>query len=217
MISLQDIKIAAAKLLHGIEDGAPLDAKNAAVIAFSVHAAVTSLDREACIQLSDDAIAAGASAEELHEALVLVSALGVHSLMEFSPLLLQHLRRANGTKTITPLNKQQQKIWNEYVGDDPYWVRMEELAPGFLGALLRFSPEAFEGFFRYCALPWRSGLLPALTKELIAMACDASTSHRYLPGLRLHVANAIKLGAGKSAILQTLDIAAKSSAHQGVA
>ncbi len=216
MISLQDVKDVATEMLQGLEDGVPLDAQTAAVIAFSVHAAVTSLDRAACIRLSDDAIKVGVSVAELHEALLLVSALGVHSLMEGSRVLLSHACRAECTEATAAFTEQQRKLWNKYIGDNPYWVRIEEMVPGFLEALLRLSPDGFEGFFQYCALPWRSGLLPALTKELIALACDASTSHRYLPGMRLHLANAIKLGAGKSAIFQTLEIAANASPHQGV-
>jgi alkylhydroperoxidase/carboxymuconolactone decarboxylase family protein YurZ len=65
-------------------------------------------------------------------------------------------------------------------------------------------------------VPWKSGHLPVLTKELISMAADASPTHRYLPGMRLHLANAIRLGAGRAAIAQVLDIAAAAPGHSGI-
>jgi hypothetical protein len=49
------------------------------------------------------------------------------------------------------------------------------------------------------------------------MAGDATPSHRYLPGMRLHLANAVRRGAGRTAILHALDLAAEAPAHPGVA
>jgi alkylhydroperoxidase/carboxymuconolactone decarboxylase family protein YurZ len=88
------------------------------------------------------------------------------------------------------------------VGDDPHWVRMEAEVPGFLDLLLRPSPEGFEAFFVYCAVPWKTRALRARTKELISLAVDSTRARRYLPGMRLHIAHAINLGAGKTTILQ---------------
>ncbi len=102
------------------------------------------------------------------------------------------------------------------MGSDRYWDAMENEVPGFLDALLRLSPEAFEAFFVYCAVPWKTSALSTLTKELISMAVDAAPTHRYAPGMRLHLANALRLGAGKAAILQALDIAAQAPPHRGV-
>jgi alkylhydroperoxidase/carboxymuconolactone decarboxylase family protein YurZ len=52
-------------------------------------------------------------------------------------------------------------------------------------------------------------------KELAAIACDAAPSHRFRPGFRVHLKNAIKLGLGRIAIFQALDIAAAAPAHPG--
>ena len=45
------------------------------------------------------------------------------------------------------------------------------------------------------------------------MAVDATPTHRYLPGMRLHLRNALKLGAGRAAVRRALEIAAEASAH----
>jgi len=42
-------------------------------------------------------------------------------------------------------------------------------------------------------------------------------SHRFLPTLRLHVERAIELGAGRTQILSTLELAATAPDHPGVA
>src|SRR5690606_15468738 len=100
-----------------------------------------------------------------------------------------------------------QKLWDTYVGDDSFWVSFSSELPGFLEALLYLSPEMFVAFFAYCAIPWQSGQVSAHVKELAAMACDIMPSHRFGPGFRVHLANAIKLGVGRSAIMESINIA----------
>jgi alkylhydroperoxidase/carboxymuconolactone decarboxylase family protein YurZ len=55
-----------------------------------------------------------------------------------------------------------------------------------------------------------------VTKELIAMAVDATPTHRFAPGFRLHLANALQLGASRGEVEHSLDIAAAAPAHSGV-
>jgi hypothetical protein len=75
----------------------------------------------------------------------------------------------------------------------------------------------FRRFHEYCAVPWESGSVPAVIKELVAMAADSTPTHRFLPGFRLHLRNAVKLGTGKRQILEALEIAAAAPPHGGVA
>lgn len=49
------------------------------------------------------------------------------------------------------------------------------------------------------------------------MAIDATPTHRYVPGLRLHLANAVGLGATRAQLEQTLAIAAAGPEHSGIA
>jgi len=151
----------------------------------------------------------------VQETIALVSGLGVHSLMASSYRLLEKAKSIDkGLRA--PLTIEQQTLWDKYIGDDPYWVGFEQEVPGFLDALLRLSPQLFRGFHEYCAIPWRSGTVPAVSKELIAMASDATPTHRFVPGMRLHMRNALKLGAGRRTILEALEIAAAAPEHSGV-
>ena len=154
---------------------------------------------------------------QIQEIISLVSGLGVHSLM-VSARRLAELAAARGDALLDqPLDADRQALWDRYIGNDPYWVAFEQDVPGFLDALIRLSPVQFKAFHDYCAVPWKSGSVRALTKELAALATDASPTHRYMPGFRMHLRNALKLGAGRKAILETLAIAAAAPWHRGVA
>jgi hypothetical protein len=123
--------------------------------------------------------------------------------------------RSYGFSIADTLTAGQQQLWDKYVGDDPFWIGFEQELPGFLRSMLLLSSDQFKAFFDYCAVPWKGGTVRARIKELTAMACDASPSHRFLPGFRLHLANAVALGAGRLALEQALAVAADSPVHDG--
>lgn len=214
MVSLQDIRREADKHLGALPPGTPLDEATAALIAFAVRISVTSLDVAGADMFARRALAAGITADQLHEAVILMSGVGVHSLFEGTRLVARLTDEA--TASDAPLSEDHQQLWDSTIGRDKYWDGLEREVPGFLKTLMRTSKSCFDAFFRYCAVPWKSGHLPVLTKELMSMAADATPTHRYMPGMRLHLLNAIRLGAGRAAITQTLDIAAASPEHPGV-
>lgn len=216
MISMEDVRTEANRLIAALEPGEKLDELTAALVGLAVNASASTLDKAGIDSFTRKALAAGGTPAQIHETLLLVSGLGVHTLLEGSRLVAAVLREQGNEEIAAPLDPRRQALWARFVGDDPYWDTMEREIPGFLDALVRLSPEAFEAFFVFCAVPWRSRALSALSKELISVAVDATPSHRYLPGMRLHLSNAIERGAGKAAILQTLDIAASAPLHSGV-
>lgn len=214
-LNIAELRAQAERLIHDLPDGDPLDGVSIALIDLGVKAAVTSLDMAALDNAMKAAHQAGASIAQMQETIALISGLGVHSLMLTARRLLD-LAEASGEMTRCPLTPDQQALWDQYVGTDPYWQPFEQENPGFMDALLRLSPDLFKGFHQYCAIPWQSGTVRAVIKELIAMASDATPTHRYLPGMRHHLHNAARLGAGKTAIRHALDIAAAAPLHTGV-
>lgn len=212
--TIDDIEREAESLLAGAPAGQPLSYAARLLIRVGVCAAVTSLNADAMARSMDDALAGGVNGAEIQEVIALVSGLGVHSLMLGAPMLARRLAPAAGE--LPPLGEEQRALWDRYIGHDPYWTPFQEEFPGFLEALLRLSPDGFRAFHDYCAVPWRSGHVKALIKELAAMASDATPTHRFLPGMRLHLRNALKLGAGRLAIRETLAIAAAAPQHEGV-
>lgn len=196
--------------------GEPLDPLTIEFIEYAVRSSVTTLDPHDAQRHAQRALSLGASTAQLHEILLLVSALGVHSLMVGSARLAQLGVLAGEKVALAPLTSEQQALHRKYVGESSYWRRFEESVPGFLDSLLRFSPFAFEAFFGFCALPWLDAKVPALTKEWISIAVDATPSHRFLPGVHIHVGNALSLGCGRKPLLEVLDIAARTPLHSGV-
>jgi alkylhydroperoxidase/carboxymuconolactone decarboxylase family protein YurZ len=212
MIPQTEIDRQAAALLDGVADGDGLDELTATIVGTAVRASAMALDVDGTREWMSRALALGATRDQLQEAVTLVSGMGVHAFFEASRTL-----DALTDAAAEPLDERRQGLWDQYVGTSNYWDTMRQEIPGFLESLLRMSPEAFEAFFVYCAVPFRSRNLTNLQKELISVAADASPSHRYLPGMRLHIRNALKLGAGRKAIEQVLRIAAASPEHRGVA
>lgn len=214
MVTLSDIRAEVLLALEGTEAGTALDDATRELLAFAVRVSVTTLDTASAKVHAQRAMAAGATTAQLHEVVLLVSGLGVHSLFEGTRLV-QEL--AAGDAVAPERDTQRQVLWDQWVGKDRYWQGFERAVPGFLDALLQASPTGFDAFFRYCAVPWTEPQLPPLAKELIAMATDATPTHRFLPGMRLHLRNALRLGAGRVAVLEALEIAAQAPVHPGVA
>jgi alkylhydroperoxidase/carboxymuconolactone decarboxylase family protein YurZ len=206
-ITLPELRALARTMAANAPEGGALNPQAAQLLAFAVAASVTSLDVTAMERAARLALDAGATTAQLHEVLTLVSGLGVHTLMVGSPLLARIARERGDTDIDNEPDARREALWRANVGDDPFWARMQAEVPGFLDSLLRLSPQTFEEFFRYCALPWATRSVRAVTKELIAMAVDATPTHRFAPGFRLHLANALQLGASRCEVEHSLDIA----------
>lgn len=85
---------------------------------------------------------------------------------------------------------------------NPLWEQFREFDPDFLEAYL-----AFRG------VPQRKGPLPQKTKELILIAINAATTHLYAPGVRRHIRNALKAGATRAEILETIQLTTVMGIH----
>lgn len=212
-----DLHAEALALAAGLPAGDPLDELARALISLGVATSVTALDRVAISAAIAAAFDAGASIAQVQEIIALVSGLGVHSLMCTAVAVLEQAQARKLTDGSAPLTAEQQALWDKHIGSDPFWTGFEAEVPGFLDALLRLSPDIFAAFFAYCAVPWASGTVRARTKELTAMACDVTPAHCFRPGFKVHLANAIALGAGRLAIEETLSIAAVAPVHRGTA
>ena len=196
-------------------EGHPLDALERSLIRVAVASSVTSLNGRAIEQAVHEALEAGASTAQVQEIVSLVSGLGVHSLMTTTTVI-ANAAKARGDALPLELSERQERLWQKFVGEDAYWRTFRQAMPNFLEVLIRLSPDQFEAFFIYCAVPWRDGCVRARTKELAAIACDATPAHRFLPGFLLHLENAIAIGVGRRAVFDALDLAADAPLHVGI-
>ena len=198
--------------LDGLDPGQPLSVADGHLVDFAVATSASCLDMERAEEAGRSALENGLTPAHLHNALELVTCLGVHSLMEGSALV-----QALAGAPKEDLDAEREALWQRHVAADPYWIDFEKQVPGFLDALVRQSPTAFTGFFALGALPWRSRTLSAVQMELISIAVDSTPSHRYGPGFRHHVENALKVGASPRQILETMERSAAGPEHPGVA
>jgi hypothetical protein len=121
----------------------------------TVQASVTAFDGPGIDRAIRLALDAGATPEQVHEALVVGSGLGVHTLRGARTASPWHCTSAAGRST--PPRRRCVALRKRLQGDDPYWKDFEREIRGFLDSLLRLSLEAYEAFFAYRAVPFRGG------------------------------------------------------------
>ena len=104
------------------------------------------------------------------------------------------------------LDSHRQQLKDDFIATRGYW---SELWDG----VLQLSPEFFEAYSAFSSVPWKHGTLPPKIKELIYVAIDASTTHLYNPGTRIHIANALKQGATRNEVMEVLEIVSVLGIH----
>ncbi len=68
-------------------------------------------------------------------------------------------------------------------------------------------------YTEFSSYPWLHGTLAPKIKEFIYIAFDASATHLYGQGLKLHIENAIGYGATAQEILEVMEIASVLGIH----
>lgn len=154
-----------------------------------------------------NALKYGATKEEMMEVLQLTSVLGMHTFTMGLPALTDEFRKAGrGEEVDFPLNERQAALKATFIENRGYW------AP-FWDELVSLSPDFFETYLRFSSIPWTQGILPPKVKELIYIAIDASTTHLYEPGLRIHIRNAMKYGITKEEIIEVYQLVSVLGMH----
>ncbi len=183
-----------------------LGARVRAFVGLAVDAAATHLYVPGIRTHIRAALAAGASARELTEVLELTSTLGIHASNVGVPLLLEVLEEEGQRSGPVPLDARQEALRARFRARRGYWHETFE-------GLLELDPELFEAYLAFSSVPWRSGVLEPKVKEFVYTAFDASATHLYAPGLKLHMRNAVRLGASRAELMEVLEIAGLVGVH----
>jgi alkylhydroperoxidase/carboxymuconolactone decarboxylase family protein YurZ len=183
-----------------------LDPKVRELVLVAVDAAATHLHVPGIRQHVRSALELGASADELMEVLELTSTLGIHACNIGVPLLIEVLAEEDLRSGPAQLTERQQELKAQFTGSRGYWHE-------FWDGMLELDPELFAAYLDFSALPWRSGVLEPKVKELIYIAFDAAATHLYAPGLKLHMRNAVRLGATTAEIMEVLELASLLGMH----
>ena len=151
------------------------------------------------------AIELGATKEELVEVLQLTSTLGIHACNIGVPILVEELGDP-GRAALPQLTERHERLRAEFEEKRGYWHP-------FWNELLQLDADFFESYIDFSALPWTQGPLEPKVKELIYIAFDASATHLYVPGLRLHIQSALGYGATAHEVMEVLELASIIGIH----
>ncbi|KAK4239523.1 Metallo-hydrolase/oxidoreductase [Achaetomium macrosporum] len=195
-----------------------LSRKNQELISLAVDSAATHLYAPGIRKHVSAALKEGASVDEVLEVIELSSTLGIHACNIGVPLLVEVLKEEGkfAEEITRPYDENQERLKKEFTDKRGYWH-------AFWEDFLRLDPEFFEAYLNFSSVPWTKrldgsssegrGALGPKMKELIYCAFDAASTHLYVPGLKLHMKNALGYGASPQEILEVLEIATLLSLH----
>lgn len=183
----------------------PLDPKIKEFIYIAVDAAATHLYVPGIRQHIKQALAYGATADEIMEVLELTATLGIHACNIGVPILVEELEAA-GQSISRDLSARQEEIKAEFTEKRGYWNP-------FWDEMLYLDPEFFAAYTQFSSVPWVSGTLEPKVKELVYTAFDVSATHLYVSGLRQHIRNALDYGATREEVLEVIELASVIGIH----
>jgi alkylhydroperoxidase/carboxymuconolactone decarboxylase family protein YurZ len=107
---------------------------------------------------------------------------------------------------MTDLSKRQQAIKDTFIENRGYWSEIWD-------QVLHLSPDYFEAYTELSSVPWTHGVLEPKVKEFMYIAADASTTHLYNAGTRIHIQNALRLGATVDEVFEVLQLTSVLGIH----
>jgi alkylhydroperoxidase/carboxymuconolactone decarboxylase family protein YurZ len=183
-----------------------LEPKVRELLFIAVDAAATHLYTPGVRQHVQAALDAGATPAEVMEVLELTSTLGIHAANIGIPILAEVLEEQGLRDGPAPLDERQERLKAEFTATRGYWHE-------FWDEILELDPDLFEAYVAFSSVPWHTGTLEPKVKELVYCAFDASATHLYVPGLKLHLRNALGHGATVAEILEMFEVASVVGIH----
>lgn len=80
-------------------------------------------------------------------------------------------------------------------------------------SLLALHPDYFDAYLKMALVPFNNRHLSPKFQSLVLLACDASVTHLFTPGIKVHIANALRLGATRADILEVLELTSVLGIH----
>jgi alkylhydroperoxidase/carboxymuconolactone decarboxylase family protein YurZ len=180
--------------------GGHLTDKMRAFVGLVVDANVTHLDPAGMRDHIREALAAGATREELMEVLECTATVSVHAMNVGVPVLVDVLEERGLRSEPAALTEYQEKLKDDFTRQRGYWNPTWD-------EMLELAPEMFDAYTAFSSHPWATGHLTPLEKELVYIAFDTSSTHLYKVGLKLHIENALGYGGTPEQILEVMEIA----------
>ena len=177
------------------------------LLLIAINASTTHLFEPGIREHVRRALRYGATKEEILEVYQLTSSIGMHTFTMGMPLMTDEFRKARrGAEVELVLDERQAALKAAFMRNRGYWN-------AFWEDLVALSPDFFEAYLNFSSIPWTPGVLSPKVKEFVYIAVDAATTHLYEPGLRIHIANALKYGATKEEIVEVYQLTTTLGIH----
>jgi len=166
------------------------------LVGVALNAACTNLNPDGTRRHIRAAFEAGATRTEIVFVLKAVSLMAIHSCSLGAPILLEEAQAA-GVKpapkpsAATPACDAMRAVGQWNVAWDPFFA---------------LEPVWTDEFFASVIPIYKGGVMSAKELELLSIACDASFTHMYAPGVRRHIKGALKAGATVAEIMEVLKL-----------
>jgi alkylhydroperoxidase/carboxymuconolactone decarboxylase family protein YurZ len=183
-----------------------LDDKSKELIHIAIDAAATHLYVPGIRHHIKEALALGATEQEIMEVLELTATLGIHAMNIGVPILVEVLVEKGLRSGPAELSAYQEEVKADFTKTRGYWHT-------FWDEMLELDPELFAAYTEFSSVPWRSGTLSPKMKEFVYIAFDTAATHLYVKGLKLHIENALGYGATPQEILEIMEIASVLGMH----
>lgn len=187
---------------HSADHGT-LDPKTREFIFIANTAVVTHIHPIGIQTHGRNALAAGATREELVTLLALLAGMGIRGYM-LAVDVLEEIAPGSTGKGCAP--DRFEALKSDYRRVFGVWD--DAVAPA-----IKSDPDYFAAFLKWAAAPRSSGILPPKTVALIAIAANASITLRDRQTLAREVRAALAIGATPAEILEVCTISAGVSVH----
>lgn len=174
-------------------------------IGIAINASTTHLYEPALRAHLKNAFALGAKREEVLEVFEMSSVVGIHTITFGLPILVEELERL-GRPLETRLDEAQEEIKASYLEERGNWTP-------FFEDWVRLDPELMRAYLSYSTVPWKRGNLGPKVREFIYIAIDAQATHLYPEGTRMHIGNALDLGATREELIEVFEVVAVIGIH----
>lgn len=153
------------------------------------------------------AITAGATADEIMEAIGLTNFLGVHTVTLGTSILMRLMEELGIEESGHEIDdNERQRIKDNFQTKRGFWVDA-------WNPILQLDPKFFEAYTDFSSLSSATGVLEPKYRELIIGAFDAATTHLHHRGTEIHMRNALCLGATPGQVVEMLEISSLMGIH----
>lgn len=194
------------KLISHPHQNGPLKPKVKEFMLIAVNCSTTQLYNDGTRIHIDRAFERGATFGEVREVLQRASGLGIHSVTAGVQLLSEFTDLNPQTEEERAQQPDRGKIREAFKENRGYWSETWE-------QVLQADPQFLEHYLHLSSYPYQNGPLEPKVKEFLSIAYDGETSNLFLPGMRIHIENALELGAQPAEIMEVVELASIVGFH----